>query len=186
MRRLHNKRQTQREIARAVVTEPEGILAPLNRRSKSERIQRMIQLVGILRALAEAEDLFSDDPWDSPKLLSLYREANKILSTCPVRWSPVVTPPPERYTFRGRARTVEEEEEVCFVRWVLTQRATGDISRIRTCRNCNRWFLAVTSHQFFCDEACRQKFHSQDPHFKERRRLYMRRFREQEGRRNRR
>jgi hypothetical protein len=42
------------------------------------------------------------------------------------------------------------------------------------CRNCDRWFFAVTDHQRYCQESCRQQFASQSPEFREKRRLYMR------------
>jgi hypothetical protein len=60
---------------------------------------------------------------------------------------------------------------------VRNSRASGNISMIRSCRNCQRWFYAITNHQAYCIDSCRQQFHSRDLGFKEKRRLYMRWYR---------
>jgi hypothetical protein len=46
--------------------------------------------------------------------------------------------------------------------------------RLRQCKECSGWFCANTDHQQHCSRACRQKFHSHNPEFREKRRRYMR------------
>lgn len=60
----------------------------------------------------------------------------------------------------------------------LTER--GSINRLRTCRECRKWFYAMTGHQKNCSQACRQRFASHDRFFKERRRDYMQKYRREE------
>lgn len=56
--------------------------------------------------------------------------------------------------------------------------------RIRQCRQCNRWFYAITDHQQHCSAACRQKFHASSSEFRAKRAKYMKeRYRPEERRR---
>ena len=191
MRRLHTQREQRRRIALAVRSSPHGILAPLNLVTQSKRTQQLITLVRTLQEIERVEGVFAEvdrqlrqganyvsvGPERAPS--RLYAQANEILSVC--HWSPCVAPlPNELNSFKWEARTRESEWNNKFVHWVLKLRAQGDISRIRNCRNCGQWFYAVTDHQAFCDDRCRQQFHSRDKRFKEKRRLYMRRYRKQE------
>jgi hypothetical protein len=187
MRKLHTVREQRRDIASVVSTSPEGLLAPLNRMPQSKRTQQLIELVRILQEIEHVEAVFNEvkrqlsadpnyDPGGRVRAPSrIYAAANEILSAC--HWSPRVIPPPQRSIFVWDTRTNEAEWENCFVFWLLNIRAAGDLSLIRSCRNCRRWFYAITSHQAYCSGRCRQQFHSGDQGFKERRRLYMRRYR---------
>jgi hypothetical protein len=58
--------------------------------------------------------------------------------------------------------------------------ARKEFHRIRKCRNCSNWFYGQTDHQVHCGDKCRKEFATRNPAFKEKRRLYMRKHR-QEG-----
>jgi hypothetical protein len=48
------------------------------------------------------------------------------------------------------------------------------VHRIRRCRECRKWFFAVTEHQTFCGTNCRKRHASHSKDFKARRAQYMR------------
>jgi hypothetical protein len=190
MRKLQT-REDRKNTALAVSSSPSGLLTPLNRVPQSKRARELVELVQTLQAiehreavLNEVERQLSEIPnYESSGLVRapshMYAEANEILSAC--HWSPRITPPPhEPNTFTWNARTIKSDWENCFVNWALNLRASGDISLIRSCRNCRKWFYAITNHQAFCRGRCRQQHHSKDKSFKDQRRLYMRRYRSKE------
>ncbi len=57
------------------------------------------------------------------------------------------------------------------------------VSRIRRChlQQCRKWFFAKTDHQKYCGGNCRQRDAAQGESFKEKRRLYMRKYRSAEA-----
>jgi len=74
-----------------------------------------------------------------------------------------------------------ENQSVC---WLIHQSTQGNrgslrslISRFRQCKECNKWFYAVTEHQHFCGSKCRKhfQFRFRDP---EKHKLDMRKYRE--------
>jgi hypothetical protein len=191
MRRLLNSRERRRETAIALSNSPFGLLAPLNCALQSKRAQKLIELLRTLKEieqveamLAEVERQLSQEPnYAGGSLLGapshVYAKANEILSAC--HWSPRVAPPPNQlHSFTWNARTAKSDWENRFVFWLLNLRASGEISLIRSCRNCEQWFYAITNHQTHCSDRCRQNFHSKDKIFREKRRLYMRRYRKDE------
>jgi hypothetical protein len=186
LRKLRSRRQ-RRQIA-AVLVSPEGLLAPLNRARQSQRTKELVELLRNLQEIwrleaaeVEVERLSSQeldhDPVGARRAhRDLYVRANEILSRC--HWSPRVSGPPNLpFGFAWNARREQSDWENRFVFWMLNQRASGEISLVRACRNCGRWFYAATNHQTYCGDRCRQQFHSRDQRFKEQRRLYMRRYR---------
>jgi hypothetical protein len=191
MRKSQIIREQRKNIALALSNSPDGLLAPLNRVPQSKRGRRLLELVRALQdieheeaVLNEVDRQLSEDPnYETAGPVRapshMYARANEILSSC--YWSPRVLPPPhESHSFTWKARTVQSDWENRFVFWVLNLRTRGDISLIRSCRNCGQWFYAVTNHQSHCSDRCRQQFHSRDRSFKEKRRLYMRRYRKDE------
>jgi len=65
--------------------------------------------------------------------------------------------------------------EYAAVRLLLREmKKAGSVSRFRKCSECRQWFYAATSHQQFCKDACRRRYTSESPEFKEKRRIYMR------------
>lgn len=56
--------------------------------------------------------------------------------------------------------------------WITSHLDT--VHLIRRCRQCPKWFFAVTDHQKYCSTACRKRDASQGESFKEKRARYMR------------
>lgn len=62
---------------------------------------------------------------------------------------------------------------------ILDFARAGQLNRLRRCNCCQRWLFAKFKHQNFCSTKCQQKHYSQSPEWKEKRRDYMRSYREQ-------
>ena len=96
--------------------------------------------------------------------------------------------------FTWRKRTDDENWENWAICWLMKHAASGSsgisesyILRFRQCRQCSAWFYALTDHQHYCKDACRQKFHASSPEFRAKRARYMReRYRPNEKERERR
>jgi hypothetical protein len=73
--------------------------------------------------------------------------------------------------------------EAKLVNYSLDLAERGTIGRLRTCRECHKWFYAMTDHQTNCTQACRKRFASHDQRFKKHRREYMKRYRRDEQKR---
>ncbi len=185
----HETRRSRKRQALALVS-PEGLLAPLNRAHPNARARELADLVSILAEIERKEAVRIVTEIDlknggvrgrDPR--NPYLRANLILSKC--NWSPRVSPQPNRLnSFTWKAPTEQRDWENLFVFWLLNCRAEVGVSLVRKCRNCGQWFYAVTSHQVHCTDRCRQQFHSKDLEFKEKRRLYMHRYRLKEKMRN--
>lgn len=69
------------------------------------------------------------------------------------------------------------------VQWIVQN--IGAVHRIRRCHRseCRKWFFAATDHQKYCDDPCRKREASQGESFKEKRRLYMKKYRDDESKR---
>lgn len=184
MRRLRTDQK--RRMAKTVVTGP-GILVSLNSPPYSKRTKELIELLRLLKKIEVVELHREPKRLGSQKRVErlsdterdLYKSANRILSGC--HWTPRVSANPDAtHRFYWDARTEETDWENGFVHWLLGIRAAREICLIRNCRSCERWFYAITSHQVYCSDQCRQQFHAKSENFKERRRLYMRKFRQAE------
>jgi hypothetical protein len=66
------------------------------------------------------------------------------------------------------------------ISWVIDH--IDAVHRIRRCRRleCRKWFFAVTDHQKYCGDSCRKRDAAQGESFKEKRRLYMKKYRSNE------
>jgi len=66
------------------------------------------------------------------------------------------------------------------VQWIVQN--VSAVHRIRRCHRsqCREWFFGVTDHQKYCDGSCRKLDAEQGDAFKEKRRLYMRKYRDDE------
>lgn len=64
--------------------------------------------------------------------------------------------------------------------WWLCGRNGKWIENFRQCKECDRWFFALAEHQSYCTDSCRKRHASQSDEFKEKRRLYMLRYRQSE------
>jgi len=87
---------------------------------------------------------------------------------------------------QSNTRSESDYQEQVAVQSLLQELAEGRINRFRVCRQCQRWFYAVTAHQISCSEACRKKHASTSEDFKAKRRKYMKKYRKQEQARNKR
>ena len=60
------------------------------------------------------------------------------------------------------------------------------VHRIRRCHRqvCRKWFFAVTEHQKYCGDTCRKRDAAQGDLFKEKRRIYMKKYRDEEAERD--
>jgi endogenous inhibitor of DNA gyrase (YacG/DUF329 family) len=72
----------------------------------------------------------------------------------------------------GHLRMTASEARVLILK--LTQ--VGDLTRIRRCRECQKWLFARSRHQTFCSTRCQQKNYTQSDAWKAHRRAYMRRY----------
>ena len=68
-----------------------------------------------------------------------------------------------------------ESEAITSILWLLER---GELHRLELCFSCKKWFYSLRRGQRFCSQACRQKEHSQSETFKEKRKEYMRTYRE--------
>ena len=76
--------------------------------------------------------------------------------------------------------------ETRLINYALELLRRGSIQRLRTCRECSKWFYATTDQQKHCSDNCRQRFASHDSLFKKRRREYMKKYRREDLERDRR
>jgi len=54
------------------------------------------------------------------------------------------------------------------------------VHRIRRCLECQRWFFAITEHQKYCRDNCRKRHAARGEEFLEKRRTYMRDYRQKQ------
>ena len=67
------------------------------------------------------------------------------------------------------------------VQWIVQN--VGAVHRIRRCHRsqCRKWFFAITDHQKYCGDSCRKRDAAQGESFKEKRRVYMKKYRSEEA-----
>jgi len=70
------------------------------------------------------------------------------------------------------------------VQWIVEN--VDAVQKVRRCRvaTCRKWYYAKTDHQKYCGGACRQKDAAQGDDFKEKRRVYMKKYRSEEAERD--
>ena len=84
-----------------------------------------------------------------------------------------------------QARNTDEHWENYSIWFLCSQRNGELLDYFRRCRECNKWFFAVTAHQIYCSDGCRKRSSSHSEEFKNARREYMRKYRKQEKSRDR-
>ena len=170
----------------------------LRKATASPRLPCVVRVMRLLRLMQDAERFrVKAHPLDmsaayglddEAKLLSMRAEGDALLSKLNrqlmrYRWTPAV----HRILWlrleagyrRPRQRTRNDMWENFAVWWLLRQ-ITGDgdtpasILRFKQCHRCSRWFYAVTNHQTYCSNNCRQKDHADSPEFRAKRARYMR------------
>ena len=92
--------------------------------------------------------------------------------------------------FGLNAKRLESDDayysETMLINYALELLRFGSIQRLRTCRECTKWYYATADHQVQCSAKCRQRFASHDAAFRVRRREYMKTYRQDEKNRNKR
>jgi hypothetical protein len=88
---------------------------------------------------------------------------------------------------RNDAELVNDTElllEHYAIRWIVGH--IDAVHRIRRCHfpKCCKWFFAKTDHQKYCGDNCRQRDASQGESFREKRRIYMKKYRREEAERD--
>jgi hypothetical protein len=79
-----------------------------------------------------------------------------------------------------KARNANEHWENYSI-WFLCSRKNGELLEyFRRCRECKKWYFAVTAHQIYCGDNCRKRSASHSETFRNARREYMRTYRHQE------
>ena len=140
--------------------------------------------------LLKVADLESKKPHFQDSALRHYGddEVNAILALYPcvrrIGWdenlSPVQGFMPVPKNWARMLRGGDYSSENALIDYALAQWRNGSIQRLRTCRECKRWFYATTDHQFFCSPKCRQHSFAQGEKFKEKRKRYMRKHRREQ------
>lgn len=191
LRKLHTKRE-QREFDRggALVTGFDWLNERTSKaRSRVVRLLELLQTADLLsKKLREANASLSRNPFhrtESDRLFSTLSAVDEILGLYRGTRMLWVT---EQYEleemFALDPRKLERDDnyyvETAVINYVLQLLRSGSIQRLRTCRECEKWFYAMTDHQRHCSDNCRQRFASHDQVFKERRREYMKKYRKKE------
>lgn len=102
------------------------------------------------------------------------------------KWHPFVgngAYPGEYFYIRYKFYSPDEPtfHENAAVQWII--RHIDLMHRVRRCDRelCRRWFFAITEHQKYCGANCRKQVASQEESFKKKRRAYMRKYRADQG-----
>lgn len=118
---------------------------------------------------------------------ALFREVSKTMKDLHSRVATYRCVPLVRYTaeadrcfdvqYQFLAAGEGAKPECVAVAWLMDH--IQAVHRIRRCHRleCRKWFFAVTDHQKYCGDTCRKRDAAQDESFKEKRRLYMRKYR---------
>jgi hypothetical protein len=125
---------------------------------------------------------------------TLFREVSKTMKDLHSRVATYRCVPLVRYTaepdrcfdvqYQFLAASEGAKPECVAVAWLMDH--IHAVHRIRRCRHaeCRKWFFAVTDHQKYCGDRCRKRDAAQGESFKEKRRIYMRKYRSEEPERN--
>jgi hypothetical protein len=200
-------RQSQR-FGRSRIKVGNEILEKLDSGPQNPSKQRIADLLDLLQQVERAEKLLWEDlsrrmrreGWNQStdkfqelwkslaerKYDALLSKINRLLQR--YRSAPVLQPPffevdeltGLRFRWeldRGGKWTNWENAAVQLVLDLIERR---EFQRLRNCRNCSKWFYGQTDHQVHCSDDCRKKFATNDPKFKEKRRLYMAKRRKEE------
>jgi len=101
------------------------------------------------------------------------------------KWHPVVrahTSPCTNFDVHYEfAKSDAADLENQAVQWLMNH--IDVVHRIRPChrQECGKWFFAKTDHQKYCEPRCRKQDAAQGEVFKEKRRLYMKKYRRAEA-----
>jgi hypothetical protein len=159
-------------------------LLNLESNSVTKRVAEIVEMCRRIGELTERIRLSS-----ASAIKALFIERNEILTDLNARlakfkWHPVVRAYMGADTHFSVSYEVPTSDDAAFenraIQWVMDH--IDAVHRIRRCRRlqCQKWFFAVTDHQKYCEDNCRKRDAAQGESFKEKRRLYMRRYRKDE------
>jgi hypothetical protein len=167
-----------------------GVISLLNMK-RNPRAKRVAELVEAFRRAAQLmESIKVSSVTNSEQHVAVnnaLREINGRLSK--FRWLPAIfgfagaeSHFKVRYLmFAGRSNNAQLAFEHYAIQWIVDH--VDAVHRIRSCHfpKCRKWFFAKTDHQKYCGGNCRQRDAAQGESFKERRRLYMKKYRREEA-----
>jgi len=89
-----------------------------------------------------------------------------------------------RYAVLANGSDPASAMEQYAIQWIVDH--IDAVHRIRRCHRpkCHKWFFAKTDHQKYCGDNCRQRDAAQGESFKEKRRIYMKKYRREEAERD--
>jgi hypothetical protein len=153
-------------------------LLNLEKNAITNRVRTLVDLIHKSGELTERMRLAP--PSEARRLCEERNEALEDLNRrlAKFRWHPVVLlglAPNFRVTYEAVTTTDGAYFENRAVRWLIQY--MGAVNRIRRCRHCSIWFFAVIDHQKFCSDKCRKSSAAQGQEFKEKRALYMKKYR---------
>lgn len=162
--------------------------------SVTERVTWIVEACQQVIQLHESMKLSQASNWVAPDPEALLAETNRILTELNARLSKYKCLPVVRYDaapdgcfdiqylfFSPNNDAAPECIAVSFVMDYIHA-----VHRIRRCHRleCRKWFFAVTDHQKYCGDTCRKRDAAHSESFKEKRRIYMMKYRSEEADRN--
>lgn len=171
-RQLRNKRDLDRQMALEILVQGLNGDASLSERAR-KRMEELLEMTQRAEMLDTQNHAKERD--------AVLDQINQKL--CRYRWSPQLQKagglPGLNLAFEFHAALEEGYENSC-VWWIAELVRQRNVLRLRRCAECQRWFWAVRDHQRHCGENCRKKHATHSPVFKEKRRLYMVKYRRDE------
>jgi hypothetical protein len=169
----------------------EGAVISLLNMERNPGAKHVAELIeAFQRAVQRMESIKASSGGEHYVAINALAEINGRLSK--FRWSPAIFgithPEPHfkvRYVmFPGKSNNASLELEQYATQWIVDH--IEAVQRVRRCHRpeCRKWFFAKTDHQKYCGNICRQRDAAQGESFKEKRRLYMKKYRRQEVERN--
>jgi len=152
-------------------------------KKQSVRVRRVLGIIALAqeahRIAEEARQCPTDEQYFSYKVRAgtVLSKLNAVLSRyeCKVRVLFYASSVHRHYLFFSGRGT---DPEVIAVAFLIENLAL--VHRIRRCSECQRWFFAVTEHQKYCGDNCRKRHAARGEEFLERRRTYMRDYRQKQ------
>ena len=167
------------------------LIGPLNADPKSSLSKRILELVELVRRLRQlhkdlSRELRVSRYWEKhaaqpDSIRQLEREWRSALArlnkfTATYRWRREFEMPHGDSAISTMyipiTRSTRKVNEASVLALLTQFHDLAD--RILRCNECDKWFFAATSWQYYCDRACRQKHAARSTEFKAKKRDYMR------------
>jgi hypothetical protein len=125
------------------------------------------------------EVAITDKTYQINKELSKYRFLPRTWSTgAPKPWTVMWEVVPNSSTKTRFREGLFQLNDGIALRMILDFARAGYLTRLRRCLRCRNWLYAKFKHQDFCSTKCQQKHYAMSPERKEKRRDYMRGYRQ--------